>query len=45
MKSLFILIAASLITLTLTSGCQEEARQPNILFIMSDDHTAQAWGI
>ncbi len=23
----------------------EEAKQPNILFIMSDDHTSQAWGI
>tara|TARA_Y100001980_G_C14539446_1_gene316897 strand:- start:81 stop:1613 length:1533 start_codon:yes stop_codon:yes gene_type:complete len=29
-----------------TMSCTEEKKQPpNILFIMSDDHTSQAWGI
>ncbi|TKG94054.1 DUF4976 domain-containing protein [Puteibacter caeruleilacunae] len=34
--------------LALLGGCQmkpKEAVKPNILFIMSDDHTSQAWGI
>ncbi len=26
-------------------GCKPEPQRPNILFIMSDDHTSQAWGI
>ncbi|XOV91033.1 MAG: hypothetical protein ACFHWX_12560 [Bacteroidota bacterium] len=26
------------------SSCTEEIKQPNILFIMADDHTSQAWG-
>ncbi|MCL3779194.1 DUF4976 domain-containing protein [Prolixibacteraceae bacterium JC049] len=37
----------SLSALTL-GGCQvkkEEVKRPNILFILSDDHTSQAWGI
>ena len=24
---------------------QEEEKRPNILFILSDDHTSQSWGI
>jgi arylsulfatase A-like enzyme len=29
------------------AGCsmKEEVRRPNILFIMADDHTSQAWGV
>ncbi|MEM9328228.1 MAG: sulfatase-like hydrolase/transferase, partial [Bacteroidota bacterium] len=30
---------------TLAWSCQESSTPPNILFIMSDDHTSQAWGI
>lgn len=26
-------------------ACEEKQEKPNILFIMSDDHTSQAWGI
>ncbi len=26
-------------------GFTQKPKQPNILFILSDDHTAQAWGI
>lgn len=43
--------SALAIVLTL-GGCASKARQqeskieqPNILFILSDDHTSQAWGI
>jgi arylsulfatase A-like enzyme len=46
----YILFFSSLLTLT---GCKtgqkedklKETKRPNILFIMSDDHTSQAWGI
>ncbi len=38
-----------LVALTILSACKSEEKQdtikPNILFIMSDDHTSQAWGI
>ena len=39
-----------LLTLVTTFGCttekvKKEEKRPNILFIMSDDHTSQAWGI
>ncbi|MDL2319512.1 sulfatase [Alistipes sp. OttesenSCG-928-B03] len=41
--------AAAAITAALaTAGCapaQPDDQRPNILFILSDDHTAQAWGI
>lgn len=37
------------VLLIMLSGCKSEEKQnterPNILFIMSDDHTSQAWGI
>jgi len=38
------------ILLTGSTGCQPDTQeasstQPNILFIMSDDHTSQAWGV
>jgi len=36
---LFALIAMSI------QGCKTENERPNILFILSDDHTSQAWGI
>ena len=41
-------IVMSLATLFFLFSCntkQEEFKKPNILFIMSDDHTSQAWGI
>ena len=45
----FIRIAfVSIIVLTVFGSCKQEkkiAEQPNILFILSDDHTGQAWGI
>ncbi len=41
-----------LIMVLLASGCaskverqETKKEQPNILFILSDDHTSQAWGI
>ena len=37
------------LSLLLFSGCASEKEskkpRPNILFIMADDHTAQAWGV
>ena len=39
------LISTTLISLLLLIVSCEEKQQPNILFIMSDDHTSQAWGI
>jgi len=36
--------AASLMLPRLSTGWDEERRQPNILFIMSDDHSANALG-
>ncbi|MFT7033126.1 MAG: arylsulfatase A-like enzyme [Cyclobacteriaceae bacterium] len=42
-KNQLVVICAVLLAIL---GCSSEKRtQPNILFIMSDDHTAQAWGI
>ncbi len=42
-------LSFAFITLFMLSSCKSEERQnaekPNILFIMSDDHTSQAWGI
>ncbi len=41
-KSLILL----LLTIICLSSCQNrQAEKPNILFIMADDHTSQAWGI
>jgi len=48
MKNIFQFFAILLLLSTL-SECNRESEantsRPNILFIMSDDHTAQAWGI
>ena len=41
-KQLLLLL---ILILTLGSCSSEETKRPNILFIMSDDHTSQAWGI
>ena len=46
----YLLILTSFVLVLLTSfSCKSEEEQdvkkPNILFIMSDDHTSQAWGI
>jgi Arylsulfatase A and related enzymes len=38
-------MAASLHAQTHSSGNQQKDSRPNILFIMSDDHTAQSWGV
>ena len=45
--SIFILLVLLIPACELGDGKdqKEEDNQPNILFIMSDDHTAQAWGI
>lgn len=47
MHSLFLSI--SLCILFYTTGAQttkmSAQKRPNILFIMADDHTSQAWGI
>ncbi|MCP4310647.1 MAG: sulfatase [Bacteroidetes bacterium] len=40
-----ILILSALTLTGCGSGAESEMSPPNILFIMSDDHTAQAWGI
>ena len=32
-------------TMTHLQGAQPAGQRPNILFILSDDHTSQAWGI
>lgn len=49
MKSyIYKLVFIFLITLTIfncKSEEQKDIKKPNILFIMSDDHTSQAWGI
>jgi arylsulfatase A-like enzyme len=37
-------IFTAVIAMIMLSSCIEE-KKPNILFIMSDDHTSQAWGI
>ena len=34
-----------LVILLLVAGCSAGEDRPNILFIMSDDHTSQAWGV
>ncbi len=34
-----------LFTICTSSGYGQKNKRPNILFIMSDDHTSQAWGI
>ena len=40
MKKVLLLIAFLIV-----SCKNDEINQPNILFIMSDDHTSQSWGI
>jgi len=41
----FRILVAVLSIIFLNACSFEEERAPNILFIMSDDHTSQAWGI
>jgi len=43
MRNIFLLLFA----LLALQGCKQETKapKPNILFILSDDHTSQAWGI
>ncbi|MDX1701843.1 MAG: sulfatase, partial [Melioribacteraceae bacterium] len=40
----FLLIVLCVI-MNLSCSVEQDVEQPNILFIMSDDHTSQAWGI
>jgi len=49
-KYIFKTILSPIVLLVTISSCNaekepEEKTRPNILFIMSDDHTSQAWGI
>ncbi len=41
MKKLLLLLPLFI----LLFSCSKEKKRPNIIYIMSDDHTAQAWGI
>ncbi|WP_430971737.1 sulfatase family protein [Sunxiuqinia rutila] len=45
MRFRFDLMAAALGVLSACTGKQVPEEKPNILFILSDDHTSQAWGI
>lgn len=49
MKSFFIKAIILICSVTILNSCKNESinydSRPNILFIMSDDHTSQAWGI
>lgn len=49
MKKTLFNLAFVIVALTILSACKSEVKldveKPNILFIMSDDHTSQAWGI
>ena len=40
-----VLMLFQVIACTSKKESKKEAKKPNILFIMSDDHTSQAWGI
>lgn len=50
---ILFLVVLNLVALTFTVSCKSQAgkktgeqpKKPNILFIMADDHTSQAWGI
>ncbi len=47
-KQFYFAVGLVLISLTVFScktSVKEEPQRPNILFIMADDHTSQAWGI
>ncbi|MEM6699538.1 MAG: acetylglucosamine-6-sulfatase, partial [Bacteroidota bacterium] len=45
MKNLIILLFLIFLINTNCSPPQNIQERPNILFILSDDHTSQAWGI
>ncbi len=45
MKYILQLIAITLLTSQLVVSCTKSDKKPNILFIMSDDHTTQAVGV
>ena len=49
-KKIYLKYIVIYLLLSLTMGCvsfipQKSETPPNIIFIMSDDHTSQAWGI
>lgn len=47
MKNQIKLLVMLMLSISLFTGCQgkKESVRPNILYIMADDHTSQAWGI
>lgn len=45
MKTILILLTLTIISFSACKMQEKEAEKPNILFILSDDHTSQAWGI
>ncbi len=45
LKRIFHLSFVATLSLYSTAGFSQTPERPNILFIMSDDHTSQAWGI
>ncbi len=38
-------ITLAILCLLMISACTKQESRPNILYIMADDHTSQAWGI
>ena len=44
-KTIFVLGGLLTVISCTSTKSKKEAQRPNILFIMSDDHTSQAWGI
>ena len=45
MKSISLCLICFLVLSCTTSPVKKQHRPPNIIFVMSDDHTSQAWGI
>jgi arylsulfatase A-like enzyme len=45
MKSISLCLICFLVLSCSTSPAKKQHRPPNIIFLMSDDHTSQAWGI
>jgi arylsulfatase A-like enzyme len=45
MKSAFLRFFFLSVVIASLLSCRQPSEKPNILFIMADDHTAQAWGL
>jgi len=45
MKLYLVLLSGFFFVLFAQKGAAQSPSQPNILFIMADDHTSQSWGI